>query len=86
MKIAYYDEAGDDGNPGSSPLFALTALYMHYLNWKDCQTAIYEFRRQLKDRFRIPIRMEMHARDFVLNKDPYRDLKISNENRKWLSR
>ena len=35
MRIAYYDEAGDDGFPSySSPLFALSAVYMHYLQWQ----------------------------------------------------
>ncbi len=82
MQIAYYDESGDDGNPGSSPLFVLTALYMHFLGWKDCQSAIYDFRKWLKENFQIPIRMEIHSKGFILNKNPYRDLKISNSNRK----
>ena len=34
MRIAYFDEAGDDGVPGSSPLFVLGSLYMHYLHWQ----------------------------------------------------
>jgi hypothetical protein len=52
MYIAYYDESGDDGYPKkSSPLFVLSAIYLHYLNWKDIFKNISEFRKQLKKRF-----------------------------------
>ena len=44
MFIAYYDESGDDGYPNySSPLFVLTSLYLHYLNWKDTFHKIFQF-------------------------------------------
>jgi hypothetical protein len=83
MQIAYYDEAGDDGFPQySSPLFVLSALYLHYLNWKPCFESIRDFRRHLMAAFGLPVKLEMHTRHFILNKNPYRTLGITDENRK----
>jgi len=49
LYIAYYDEAGDDGDPKySSPLFVLTAVYLHYSCWKDVFENIRQFRKKLK--------------------------------------
>jgi hypothetical protein len=82
MYIAYYDESGDDGYPKySSPLFVLSAVYLHYLNWKDIFENISEFRKQLKKDFNIPIKMEFHTKHFILNKNPYRKLQISDDDR-----
>ncbi len=73
MHFAYYDEAGDDGFPQySSPIFVLTTLYLHHLNWKDTYEAILAFRRDLKDDFAFPVKLEMHSRYFLLNKRPYK--------------
>lgn len=82
MYIAYYDESGDDGYPKySSPLFILSVIYLHYLNWKGIFENISEFRRQLKKDFNIPIKMEFHTKYFILNKKPYRSLQISDDDR-----
>jgi len=82
MHLAYYDESGDDGYPKySSPLFSLSALYIHYLNWKETYEAIREFRMNLKTTFGIPLKMEFHAKHFILNKNPYRELNLSNQSR-----
>lgn len=82
MFIAYYDESGDDGYPRySSPLFVLTALYLHHLNWKECYYIIKAFRKKLKEDYGLPVRMEMHAKNFILNKKPYRLLNISDDDR-----
>jgi len=82
MYIAYYDEAGDDGFPRySSPLFVLSALYLHYLNWKRAFDTIQMFRRQLKNDFNIPIKWEIHTRSLLLNKNPYREIGLSNNDR-----
>ncbi len=82
MHIAYYDEAGDDGYPQySSPLFVLSSLYFHYLNWRPSFNAILEFRRYLKSRYDFPVRMEMHTKHFLLNKKPYGRLKLSDNDR-----
>jgi len=82
MYIAYYDESGDDGYPKySSPLFVLSAIYLHYLNWKDIFKILSEFRRQLKKDFNLPMKMEFHTKHFILNKNPYRKLQISDDDR-----
>lgn len=85
MQIAYYDESGDDGFPRySSQFFVLSAVYVHYLNWKDCLEAIRDFRRGLKESFGLPVRMEMHTKHFLLNKNPYRELGIEDSHRKHI--
>lgn len=82
MYIAYYDESGDDGFPEtSSPLFVLTALYLEHQAWQQVFGRIVEFRRQMKASFRLPVRMEMHAREFLLNKNPYRALGMRDSER-----
>lgn len=82
MRIAYYDEAGDDGFPSySSPLFALSALYMHYLQWQPNFERVQEFRRALRRDFGLPVKLEMHTKYFVLGKKPYRPLGLSAEDR-----
>ncbi len=82
MYIAYYDESGDDGYPKcSSPLFVLSAVYLYYLNQKDIFENISEFRKQLKKDFNIPIKIEFHTKHFILNKNPYRELQISDDDR-----
>ncbi len=83
MRIVYYDESGDDGFPVySSPLFCLTATYMHYLSWKENYEAVLDFRRRLKNEFNFPVKIEFHTKYFLLDKNPYKDLKISNDDKK----
>lgn len=82
MYIAYYDETGDDGYPEySSPIFVLTAVYMHYLDWKQAYEHIQGFRCQLKKDFNFPVKKELHTKYFLLNKKPYRALNISEDDR-----
>ena len=82
MYIAYYDETGDDGYPAySSPLFVLSALYLHYLNWQPIFEAIHDFRRTLRQDFGLPVRLEMHTKPFLLNKNPYRTLGLPEDKR-----
>lgn len=80
MFIAYYDESGDDGFPKySSPLFVLSALYVHYSDWKNIFENVRRFRVQLQKDFGLPVKWEFHTRGFILNKNPYRDLSLSDE-------
>lgn len=82
MRIAYYDEAGDDGFPSySSSLFALSAVYMHYLQWQPNFERVQEFRRALKRDFGFPVKLEMHTKYFALGKNPYRPLGLSEDDR-----
>lgn len=82
MHLVYYDESGDDGLlSGTSPLFVLTAVYMHKLRWKGNYERIYNFRKLIKDKYGLPVKIEMHTKYFLLNKDPYRVFNFSNEAR-----
>ncbi|MGA2977535.1 MAG: DUF3800 domain-containing protein [Spirochaetia bacterium] len=82
MRIAYIDESGDDGFPlTSSKLFVLTTLYLHYLNWKTIHDSIVTFRRAIKNAFNLPIRVEFHTREFLLNKNPYQRFGYSDPQR-----
>jgi len=82
MHIAYYDESGDDGYPSySSDFFILSALYLNYQNWQPIFKTLLDFRRDLKSNFGLPIRMEMHTKFFLLNKNPYGSLGLSDNDR-----
>lgn len=82
MKICYYDESGDDGYPNySSPLFVLSAIYLDYLGWKDIHDQLVEFRRQIKANHGLPVKLEMHTKEFLLDKSPYRDFRYSPADR-----
>lgn len=82
MRIAYYDESGDDGYPAySSPLFALSVTYLHHLNWQPTFQRLREFRSYLKDNFGLPIKEEFHTKGFLLNKNPYRNLNLQEDQR-----
>jgi hypothetical protein len=77
MRIAYYDESGDDGFPSySSPLFVLTGVYLHYMNWKDTYTTIHNFRCRLREEFGLPVKWEIHTTHLLLNKKPYGALRL----------
>ena len=79
--LSYFDESGDDGNPGSSLLYVQTAIYVHHQQWNDSFEALYEFRRRLKKDYGLPIRLEIHVKPFLLNKRPYQRLKIQERTR-----
>jgi hypothetical protein len=83
MYLVYFDESGDDGYPKySSELFVLTSCYLHHQKWQEIYNSLKEFRKQLKQSFGIPIKLEFKAREFILNKNPYRKFNISDNNRK----
>lgn len=84
MYLAYFDESGDDGYPKtSSQLFVLTSVYMHELFWKSNYNKIKEGRKKLKDYYGFPSKMEFHTKQFLTDKNPYRqfswDAKIKKE-------
>lgn len=81
MRIAYYDEAGDDGVPGSSPVFVLGSMYMHYLHWQGNYERVQRFRGHLRERYKFPVKLEIHSKELLLNKNPYRHFGISDDDR-----
>lgn len=73
MYVAYFDETGDDGYPQrSTDLFVLTSSYGHHLNWQTNYQKTYEFRKYLKSEFGLPLKVEMHTKYMLTNKNPYR--------------
>jgi hypothetical protein len=82
MYIAYYDEAGDDGYPKySSKMFILTCVYIKHSDWKEIFENLLSFRRQLKEEYGLPVKYEMHTKQFLLNKKPYRQHEFPDETR-----
>jgi len=82
MHLLYYDESGDDGYPRySSPLFALSAIYMHFSQWHSNFERMREFRRRLRVDFGLSIRTELHTKFFILGKNPYRSLGLTEHER-----
>ncbi len=83
MYLAYYDESGDDGWPKTSTdVFVLSAVYMHHLDWKENHQKMHAFRKQLWQSHRFPFSFEFHTREFLLDKDPYRNLNYSPGDRR----
>jgi hypothetical protein len=77
MYISYFDESGDDGFPDrSSDIFVLTSFSIHYSVWKDIDNKVFLFRKWLKEKYNFPVNFEFHTREFLLNKNPYRQLNI----------
>jgi len=70
--IAYFDESGDDGYPGSSQIFVLTSVYMHFQTWKENYNRLTAFRAALKEHAGFPVNLEFKAKNLMLNKRPYR--------------
>jgi len=81
MYIVYFDEAGDDGNPGSSPLFVLSSIYLHHQNWKDALNKLHDFRAYLRETYGIPLKVEMHTKLFILNRGAYQNLNLNDAQR-----
>jgi len=80
MFTAYFDESGDDGLQGS-PLFVLTATYCHHSKWKENFSQLRLWRRQIRDAYGLPMKYELHTTPFILNKRPYTELCISDDDR-----
>lgn len=77
MHIVYYDESGDDGFPAfASPLFVLSAVYCPALDWRENFEILASFKRQIAKDFRLPVKLEIHTKELILNKKPYAGLQI----------
>lgn len=66
MFFLYADESGDVGIKGSpTRYFILSGFVVHELRWNQILKDIIQFRRQLKDRYGLKLREEIHAADFI---------------------
>ncbi len=66
MLLVYVDESGDTGLVNSpTRFFVLSALVLHEVRWLQTLDQIVDFRRQLKARYSIKLREEVHASDLL---------------------
>jgi hypothetical protein len=79
-RLAYFDEAGDDGLNGSA-YFILSNLYMPSSSWQTNFNRMMGLRRSLKDDFGFHVQTEMHTKQFLLNKPPYSSFKWTDDQR-----
>ena len=71
--IAYFDESGDDGFPEySCEFFVLTSLYLSAETWQQNFDVLRACRESLKDRFGLHVSEELHTKQLLSDKDPYR--------------
>lgn len=72
-RIVYCDETGDDGhNTKSSSSFILTSMSMPSESWQSNFNIIKNFRKELKQEYGFHISEEMHTKQFLTDKNPYR--------------
>lgn len=81
MYLVYYDESGDDGLPGASELFVLTALRVHDSDYRRVYEEIKFFRSTLSKKYSFPSRSELHTRELLLHKKPYVALNLPEQRR-----
>ena len=71
--IAYFDESGDDGFPDySCDFFVLTSLYINAENWQNGFNALRACRIGLKEQYGLHSSEELHTKQLLSDKDPYR--------------
>ena len=72
--IVYFDETGDDGvTTASSDHFVLTSVYMPAESWQKNFDKMKTLRRELKDKYGFHVSQEMHTKQFLTDKNPYRE-------------
>ncbi|MHB8071485.1 MAG: DUF3800 domain-containing protein [Candidatus Cryosericum sp.] len=77
MNWVYVDESGDDGfaaYPNCSRYFILTSLSLDENCWKDVFGQLHALRVQLKQRYGLPSKTEIHAGPMIRGNEPYRTL------------
>jgi len=71
------DESGDEGIDGSHQ-FILTSLYMSFDSWQNNYNLMKELRQDFRKVYGFHVKEEMHTRDFLYNKNPYKKYNWSN--------
>ena len=73
-RFVYCDETGDDGkNTLSSDIFVLTSIYMPSEAWNENYKRIKDLRKDWKDKYGLHVTEEMHTKQFLTDKDPFRN-------------
>ncbi len=77
MYWVYVDESGDDGflaYPNCSQYFILTCLSVNENCWKSTFEQLKTLRIELKQRYSLPSKTEIHAGPMIRGNEPYRTL------------
>lgn len=83
--IAYFDETGDDGLVNSSSEdFVLTSIYTKTMNWQNNFNLMKNCRALLKEKFGFHSTVEMHTKDFLTDKNPYRNYGWTKEQKQQI--
>lgn len=81
--LVYFDETGDDGvNTSSSEAFVLTSVYMPAAVWQTNFNKIKTFRQSLKTKFGFHVTDEIHTKNILTDKEPYRKYKWTDEEKR----
>lgn len=81
--ITYFDESGDDGvTTSSSSYFILSSLYMNTENWLGNFEKMRSCRNKLKLSYGFHTSEEMHTKNLVTDKNPYRNYGWTIEQRR----
>lgn len=82
MYLMYIDESGDVGTRNSpTNYFVLSAIVIHETNWLNFLNDLIEFRRNLKKRYGLLLKEEIHASEFINGRPKFRN-SISPSNRR----
>jgi hypothetical protein len=81
--IAYFDETGDDGvSSASSDHFVLTSIYMPVMEWQSNFNKIRSTKQQLNKKYGFHISAELHTKNLLTDKNPYREYKWTAEEKR----
>jgi hypothetical protein len=80
MHFAYVDESGDSGATGSRT-FSLGCLLVPAIEWPPIFDQVIDFRRSLRDKFKVPVRAEIKANYLLHNRGAFRALGLSESAR-----
>jgi hypothetical protein len=80
MYLAYVDESGNTGRPGSQT-YVLGCVIVASSEWPSVFDEVIEFRRFLKRSFGVPVRTEIKSSFLIANKGPFRRLRLNEASR-----
>jgi len=83
--IAYVDESGNIGTPGSHT-YTLACVFLAAERWPDVFDRLIDHRRGLHREFRIPVRSELKANYLIRGKGPLWGLHLSEDQRQAIYR
>lgn len=55
---------------------------MHDKHWKENFNKILDFRKKLKNDYGLPVKLEFHTKNFLTDKNPYRNYNLNNDDKR----